>query len=163
MVAGGTGITPMLQLLRAMLAEKGSDVKVSLLVANRSPEDILCADELQQLSKHPNVDVAYTVDRVPDSCNNTHHTTTTPPQDCPLVVSPQPRLPLTPLHAYTDQGEWQGLLGYITPHMLARTMPPPASPGGTLLLACGPPVMLSRAVAPAVRALGYAGHEYFQL
>lgn len=81
MVAGGTGITPMLQLLRAMLAEKGSDVKVSLLVANRSPEDILCADELHQLSKHPNVDVAYTVDRVPDSCKNTRHTTTTTPQD----------------------------------------------------------------------------------
>lgn len=46
MIAGGTGITPMLQALHAVLGTKGDDTQVSVLVGNRTREDILAGDML---------------------------------------------------------------------------------------------------------------------
>lgn len=46
MVAGGTGITPMYQLIRAICADESDDTKVSLLYANNNEEDILLKEEL---------------------------------------------------------------------------------------------------------------------
>eukprot|EP00760_Papus_ankaliazontas_P017165 PhM_4_TR17050/c0_g1_i4/m.94813/K00326/E1.6.2.2; cytochrome-b5 reductase len=42
MVAGGTGITPMLQLARAMLRDPEDTTEISLLFANQTEDDILC-------------------------------------------------------------------------------------------------------------------------
>jgi len=48
MIAGGTGITPMLQIMHAVLRdEPTSDVTVSLLYANQSEDDILVREELE--------------------------------------------------------------------------------------------------------------------
>jgi nitrate reductase (NAD(P)H) len=50
MVCGGSGITPILQVLRAILQDPlDGDTKVWVLDANRNFEDILCRDELDQL------------------------------------------------------------------------------------------------------------------
>lgn len=69
MMAGGTGITPMLQILQAVfLNPKYSDstTKVKLLYANQSPDDILIRAELEDLqSQFPDrLQIWYTVDRV---------------------------------------------------------------------------------------------------
>ncbi|XP_001601440.1 NADH-cytochrome b5 reductase 2 isoform X1 [Nasonia vitripennis] len=64
MIAGGTGITPMLQLIRAIAKDPEDKTKVSLLYANQTEKDILLRDELEEVAKnHPDqVKVWYTID-----------------------------------------------------------------------------------------------------
>ncbi|XVE54390.1 hypothetical protein DITRI_Ditri03aG0077000 [Diplodiscus trichospermus] len=63
MIAGGTGITPMLQVIEAILKNPDDNTQVSLLYANVSPDDILLKQKLDILaSSHPNLKVFYTVD-----------------------------------------------------------------------------------------------------
>ncbi|KAI8995562.1 NADH-cytochrome b5 reductase [Trametes punicea] len=53
MIAGGTGITPMLQIIRAALKNPLDRTKISLIYANVNPEDILLKMELDELAaKH---------------------------------------------------------------------------------------------------------------
>ncbi|TPX60356.1 hypothetical protein PhCBS80983_g01841 [Powellomyces hirtus] len=54
MIAGGTGITPMLQIIKAVLRNPADKTKLSLLFANVAAEDILLRDELETLAeRHP--------------------------------------------------------------------------------------------------------------
>ncbi|PKS06185.1 hypothetical protein jhhlp_007502 [Lomentospora prolificans] len=46
MIAGGTGITPMYQLIRAICADESDNTKISLLYANNTENDILLREEL---------------------------------------------------------------------------------------------------------------------
>ncbi|GMN63942.1 hypothetical protein TIFTF001_033012 [Ficus carica] len=63
MIAGGTGITPMLQVIEAILRNPDDNTQVSLLYANVSPDDILLKQKLDFLAaSHPNLKVYYTVD-----------------------------------------------------------------------------------------------------
>jgi len=67
MVAGGTGITPMLQIIRAITKNPNDKTSVSLIFANQTEEDILLKKELDDLaSKHENFKVFYTLDRPPE-------------------------------------------------------------------------------------------------
>ena len=53
MVAGGTGITPMLQVIKAVLRNPADHTKISLIFANLTEADILLKQELDELSlKH---------------------------------------------------------------------------------------------------------------
>ncbi|CAL2045441.1 unnamed protein product [Caenorhabditis brenneri] len=67
MIAGGTGITPMLQVIAAILRDPTDATQIRLLFANQTEDDILCRKELDDLEeKHPNrFRVWYTVDRPP--------------------------------------------------------------------------------------------------
>jgi len=49
MIAGGTGITPMLQIIRAILKNSSDRTKISLIFANVNEEDILLRKDLEQL------------------------------------------------------------------------------------------------------------------
>ncbi|XP_068343017.1 NADH-cytochrome b5 reductase-like protein [Pyrus communis] len=63
LIAGGTGITPMLQVIEAILKNPDDTTQVSLLYANVSPDDILLKQKLDILAaSHPNLKVFYTVD-----------------------------------------------------------------------------------------------------
>ena len=64
MLAGGTGITPMLQLIRAITKDATDETQVSLLFANQTEKDILLRDELDGIAKnHPEkLKVWYTLD-----------------------------------------------------------------------------------------------------
>jgi len=54
MLAGGTGITPMLQIIRAILKNPADHTIVSLIYANITIHDILLRDDLEGLAKkHP--------------------------------------------------------------------------------------------------------------
>lgn len=55
MISGGSGITPMYQVLRAIMQDKQDRTRCVLLDGNRLVEDILCKDELDALAKD-NVD-----------------------------------------------------------------------------------------------------------
>jgi cytochrome-b5 reductase len=68
MIAGGTGITPMLQVLHAIFRDaKDTTTTASLLFANQTEDDILVREELEALTKEfPNrFKLHYTLDRPP--------------------------------------------------------------------------------------------------
>lgn len=64
MLAGGTGITPMLQLIRAIIKDPTDETETSLLFANQTEKDILLRDELNEIAKaYPNkLKLWYTLD-----------------------------------------------------------------------------------------------------
>ncbi|CAG8060248.1 unnamed protein product [Penicillium olsonii] len=51
MIAGGTGITPMYQLIRAICEDDRDTTEISLIYANRSEEDILLRRELETFAR----------------------------------------------------------------------------------------------------------------
>ncbi|RHZ44659.1 hypothetical protein Glove_714g19 [Diversispora epigaea] len=64
MIAGGTGITPMLQIIRAICKNPRDKTKVNLIFANVTENDILLKDELDTLAaQHDNFNVYYTLDK----------------------------------------------------------------------------------------------------
>lgn len=67
MIAGGTGITPMLQIIREIVKNQKTDkTQVSLIFANVTEADILLREELERLSSS-NFKVYFTLDRPSDS------------------------------------------------------------------------------------------------
>ena len=54
MIAGGTGITPMYQVIRTVLSTPEDTTQIRLVYANNTEEDIILRDELNQLeAEHP--------------------------------------------------------------------------------------------------------------
>ena len=73
MIAGGSGITPMLAIIRAVLSDPADTTRVSLLYANRTPSDVMLRAELEAIAAaHPNFKVHFTVDSVPEGQSWTH-------------------------------------------------------------------------------------------
>ncbi|KAH8928658.1 ferredoxin reductase-like protein [Atractiella rhizophila] len=68
MIAGGTGITPMLQIIRAILKNPKDKTKVSLIYANVNSEDILLKQDLDNLVEtHPErFNVYYVLNNPPE-------------------------------------------------------------------------------------------------
>ncbi|WJX95755.1 NADH-cytochrome b-5 reductase-like protein [Trifolium repens] len=63
MIAGGSGITPMLQVIEAVLKNSDDKTQISLIYANVSPDDILLQQKLDILAtSQPNLKIFYTVD-----------------------------------------------------------------------------------------------------
>lgn len=66
MVAGGTGITPMMSMIRTIL-KHGIDVDVSLLFANKTVDDIILKDELDHYAvQYDNFRRYYVINKAPD-------------------------------------------------------------------------------------------------
>ncbi|KAI1084817.1 cytochrome B5 [Whalleya microplaca] len=67
MIAGGTGITPMYQLIRAICEDDRDTTEVSLIYANRSEEDILLRKELETFARRypANLKLFYLLDKPP--------------------------------------------------------------------------------------------------
>ncbi|XP_066109922.1 NADH-cytochrome b5 reductase 2 [Saccopteryx bilineata] len=67
MIAGGTGITPMLQLIRRITKNPADRTSISLIFANQTEEDILMRKELEEVARtHPGqFNLWYTLDRPP--------------------------------------------------------------------------------------------------
>ncbi|PXF40795.1 NADH-cytochrome b5 reductase 1 [Gracilariopsis chorda] len=51
MVCGGTGITPMWQVFRAILSDPGDTTEISLVFANVTEDDVLLRDELDEIAR----------------------------------------------------------------------------------------------------------------
>jgi len=71
MIAGGTGITPMLQIISAINRGRATDTtKVDLIFANVNPDDILLKEKLDDLDrKDPNFNVYYVLNNPPEKWN----------------------------------------------------------------------------------------------
>ena len=140
LIAGGSGITPCLQVLsghlgppRILADTRGSsrasrlqvatallqtaqEVEIWLLYANQSPADILCQPELDKIAADPRMHIHYTVDRAGD--------------------------------------DWKYSVGFINEAMCRDHLPPPGD--STFVFMCGPPPMLDRACKPNLSKLGHA-------
>ncbi|KAK7425384.1 NADH-cytochrome b5 reductase [Neonectria magnoliae] len=69
MIAGGTGITPMLQVMRAIVRGRaaGDKTEVDLIFANVTPQDILLKEDLDALAtKDAGIRVHYVLDKPPE-------------------------------------------------------------------------------------------------
>uniref|UniRef100_A0A7N5P059 NADH-cytochrome b5 reductase n=1 Tax=Ailuropoda melanoleuca TaxID=9646 RepID=A0A7N5P059_AILME len=68
MIAGGTGITPMLQVIRAIMKDPHDPTVCHLLFANQTEKDILLRPELEELRNEHSArfKLWYTVDRAPE-------------------------------------------------------------------------------------------------
>jgi len=69
MIAGGTGITPMLQIITDILKNPEDRTQIALLFANQTEDDILLRDDLERL-RDDNTDrfkLWYTLDRTEDT------------------------------------------------------------------------------------------------
>ena len=113
MIAGGTGITPMLQIIAAILKDPQDKTRISLIYANTTYNDILLRDVLDELQVlHPDrFKVWYT-----------------------LSVQPSPE------ELEEEEGRWKYDIGYVSEDMIRKHLEPPQKDG--LCLLCGPPVML---------------------
>uniref|UniRef100_A0A8D0GCE8 NADH-cytochrome b5 reductase n=1 Tax=Sphenodon punctatus TaxID=8508 RepID=A0A8D0GCE8_SPHPU len=67
MIAGGTGITPMLQLIRHITKHPKDETKCYLLFANQTEQDMLLREELEEVAKNypDQFKLRYTLDRPP--------------------------------------------------------------------------------------------------
>ncbi|OAF69615.1 hypothetical protein A3Q56_02633 [Intoshia linei] len=65
MIAGGTGLTPMYQYIQEILFAEKNEIQIYLIYANRSEDDILLFDDLNELSRKYNgkLKIHYTIDR----------------------------------------------------------------------------------------------------
>uniref|UniRef100_A0A8D2D683 NADH-cytochrome b5 reductase n=1 Tax=Sciurus vulgaris TaxID=55149 RepID=A0A8D2D683_SCIVU len=68
MIAGGTGITPMLQVIRAIMKDPDDHTICYLLFANQTEKDILLRPELEELRNEHSArfKLWYTVDKAPE-------------------------------------------------------------------------------------------------
>ncbi|GBG27348.1 NADH-cytochrome b5 reductase-like protein [Hondaea fermentalgiana] len=128
MVAGGTGITPMLQVIREVLSNPDDNTEISMIFANVTEKDILLRDELEALQYlYPSFKVYYTLDKPPSKWKGGEGFVTeemirehlpTPNDDCKILVcGPKGLMDHVsgPKASKTDQGEVGGLcekLGY---------------------------------------------------
>ncbi len=62
LVAGGSGVVPLMSMLRHRAAA-GSDVPVRLLYSTRRPEDVIYREELKTLAQLPGIEIIHTYTR----------------------------------------------------------------------------------------------------
>lgn len=69
MIAGGTGLTPMLQVITGILKDPKDKTTMSLIYANQTEDDILMRKEIEDLAKrYPDrFKFHYTIDRPPNN------------------------------------------------------------------------------------------------
>eukprot|EP00483_Globobulimina_turgida_P013640 UN13666 len=66
MICGGTGITPMFQLIEEIIANKNDNTQVSMIFGNVSIDDILFEPELEDIrNKYDNIDIRFINDKAP--------------------------------------------------------------------------------------------------
>jgi cytochrome-b5 reductase len=63
LIAGGSGITPMYQIIQAILDNHQDETHIYLLFGNRSVDDILLKKELEEAAHDPRIDVSFSVDQ----------------------------------------------------------------------------------------------------
>jgi cytochrome-b5 reductase len=115
MIAGGTGIAPMIQALHCLLGNKDDDTAVTLLYASKTSDDVIARDVLEKWEKDNNDD---------DDDDDTR-------KGRFKVVHVLSREP--------DASDYAGERGRIGKRILAKYLPQPSE--DTNVFVCGPPGM----------------------
>ena len=120
MVAGGTGIAPMLQIIDEVLNNSADKTIIHLVYGNQSEADIILKDRIDSLvAKHPKqLIVTYVVDKATTS-------------------------------SWMDADGWirqKHATGFVTKQLLSQSLPPPSNE--TMVFVCGPPPMMNAVSGP---------------
>ncbi|KAG0048412.1 hypothetical protein BGZ83_006620 [Gryganskiella cystojenkinii] len=139
MIAGGTGITAVLPIIHSALGHPDKKIKISLLFAAQSQEELYFKDELDQLAKtfHDQFKVSYAIDKLPGgSAVGTGEVTA-----------------------------WKGHVGFVNQDMLLGLLPAPQELSSednrnketkrSIVLVCGPEVMVKHVAG----SRGMSGQE----
>jgi len=102
MIAGGTGLTPMYQVIQCVISNPTDHTKVKMIYGNISEDDILCQDDLEKMRRVVNVDIVFTLDKPPSEWNEESGYVTSqmigkylaPPEEEPvnLICGPPPMM-----------------------------------------------------------------------
>ncbi|VDN10663.1 unnamed protein product [Dibothriocephalus latus] len=162
MICGGTGLTPMYQLIQAIIKSDTDNTKIALLYANKTQDDILLKDELDKL-RDDNPDqfrVWYTVES-PPSLKFSEQVSLPIIGRCYLPNfrrAPKFKGSFKPLLFFLSSG-WPYGVGYVDSGMLEEHIFP--SGPDSFALMCGPPPMLQSACIPSLKAVGYTSDMYY--
>jgi len=131
MIAGGTGITPMLQLITQVFKDSKDQTDLALLFANQTDDDILVREQLEEFAAaHPRrFKLHYTIDKRADKKEG------------------------------EEQDEWKYSIGFVNEEMIKANLPAPGD--DTVILMCGPKPMIDFACSPNLEKLGYAKERCF--
>ncbi|KAH7886818.1 hypothetical protein F5I97DRAFT_1058506 [Phlebopus sp. FC_14] len=128
MVCGGSGITPILQVLRSILHDSShTTTKIWLISANKTEVDILCRAELDRLYA--------THGHGAEGRFRLHYVLSNPPQ---------------PHDVWTESG---GSVGRVDASLMRTHLPAPSEEA--LVLVCGPDAMINQAIRPGMESLGW--------
>lgn len=128
LICGGSGITPILQVLRAVLHDEDDrETELWLLDANKTEQDILCRQELDEY--HIKYGMKHADNASVQTRLRIHHTLSKPPE------------------------HWAFSTGRITDEMMQKHLPSPGD--DALILVCGPEGMINLAVKPGLQRLGW--------
>jgi cytochrome-b5 reductase len=130
MMAGGTGVTPMLQILQAILTNPSdTKTKVKLIYANNTVSDILVRAELEALQRDfpDRLSIWYTVGEIQNA---------------------------------EEKDDWEYDTGFINPDMVKEHLLFDDKKKPTQFFMCGPPPMIKFACVPALEAAGFTDQEW---
>ncbi|EPY88527.1 NADH-cytochrome b5 reductase 3-like isoform 2 [Camelus ferus] len=178
MIAGGTGmwtwspllsplragITPMLQVIRAIMKDPDDHTVCHLLFANQTEKDILLRPELEELRNEHSArfKLWYTVDRAPEGapCGPETGAGVTPSQassagaGARVVVSVLRLVSRKMLKLFAKV-----IQGFVNEEMIRDHLPPPEEE--PLVLMCGPPPMIQYACLPNLERVGHPKERCF--
>lgn len=135
MICGGTGITPMLQVIRAVIRGRaaGDVTKINLIFANVNPEDILLKEDLDALARDdPHFNIYYVLNNPPEKWSGGVGFVTAEMIKVNTLLAQY-------LNIYANDTQQEHL--------------PAPSPDSKILI-CGPPPMVS-AMKKATESLGF--------
>ena len=161
MIAGGTGITPMYQVIREVLGNEEDKTRLTLIYANRSEKDILLKAELDQLQAwYPRrFQVHYVVEHAEDEatfdgftgfvttdvakkvrCRLAHRGPVLSLRPATLLAPPRRALTFSTAVSVRVRPYARPFASRCLPRLL-QLLPPPTD--DTLILVCGPPGMMN--------------------
>lgn len=143
MLVGGTGITPMVQALHAILGNKNDATKVSMLYGSRRSDQILCEETLSDWQK-----------RNPGRLAVTHVVSDEPVKKgivkwisavLRLIKTMASKIPFVPVKL-PPGSSWKGKRGHIAKELIKEYFPSPDS--DVNIFVCGPPAMYNALCGP---------------
>jgi len=141
MIVGGTGITPMVQALHAILGNKDNDTVVSMLYGSRESTDILGKELLD------NWETNYGDNGKGGKFSVTH------------VLSDE-----------DESSDWKGKRGFITKELIKEHFPGPEEGDDVIIFVCGPPIMYNifcgprgdKDISGVLKEMGYNNNQVYK-
>jgi len=140
MIVGGTGITPMIQALHAILGNTNDKTKVTMLYGSQTATDILCETILDKWSKsYPDQLV---ITHVISNYHKWYKNISGLVRFMQHLLSKIPFSPINKPFGFS----WKGDVGYITKEMIMDKFVSPEE--NVNIFVCGPPPMYNAICGP---------------
>jgi len=141
MIVGGTGITPMVQALHAILGDSENTTEVSMLYGSRESNDILGKELLD------NWEESHGDNGKGGKFSVTH------------VLSDE-----------DESSDWKGKRGFISKELIKESFPAPEEGSNAIIFICGPPIMYNIFCGPrgdkelsgVLKEMGYTADQVYK-